>query len=331
MSGFGKASYGGGGRKNYIKIKNDGKEVVVRLLPPFGSLAEKGRWAAFYATHFGYKDTKGKLRPFQSCEVKNHKTKMIEVLDPASQRIANIRAKQDEAKKVGNEALVAQLGELLQRFNLNKKWYMNVVDVQGNIGIISIPHKQKMALDEEIKKLQQQGVDPISMDNGRYFSFSKTGSGPQTTHVVRVYQEPVVVEGHGTLMKEKVSRIDSALEGRLAMEATDLSTLYPAPTPDEILRMVQGNETDVEQVMSRYGRNSENSLVDSSEGEDDDVPAAAPSLAVAAPSLAPAPAPVAMQTSAAAQTVTSQPAAQASLAKDVSKMSNDEFLKLMGV
>lgn len=333
MSGFGKASYGSG-RKNYFKVKNDGKEVVVRILPPFGSLSEKGRWAAFYAVHFGYKDTKGKLRPFQSCEEKNHKTKMIEVVDPATQRIQNLRAKQEEAKKSNNEVLAAQIGELLRRYNLNKKWYLNAVDLQGNIGIISIPHKQKMVLEEEIKKLQQQGVDPLSFDNGRFFAFSKSGSGITTVHSVRVYQESVEVPGHGTFMKDRVSVIDKAGQDRLANEATDLGDLYPTPTPEEILRMVQGNEADVEAVMSRY---SNSSSAGGSEEEDyeDEAPAPAPTqraVATPAPSLTPAAAP-------AVSAPISQPAAQPAAAtqapaatlggQDISKLTNEEFLKML--
>ena len=65
---LGQAKYGGEYvKKNNYKLK-DGEQVY-RILPPMGELAEQGRWSVFYNVHFGYKNSEGKLRPFQSPEV----------------------------------------------------------------------------------------------------------------------------------------------------------------------------------------------------------------------------------------------------------------------
>ena len=83
---------------------------------------------------------------------------MIEVADAAKDRITNLKAKFEEAKKAGNKAVVDRLDPLVGShwmYNLDNNHYMNVVDAQGNIGILKIRHKAKLALEAEIKKLNR--------------------------------------------------------------------------------------------------------------------------------------------------------------------------------
>lgn len=118
---FGKPKYGFT-KKKYFKIK-DG-EYVFGILPPMGKLAREGTWNVFYPVHYGYRNSKGKLVPFQSPEVINFKTKMVEVPDAANERLKKLKLQLEAAQKSGNQAAVEQLSKLVGR---NKPVYNSVL------------------------------------------------------------------------------------------------------------------------------------------------------------------------------------------------------------
>src|ERR1700676_1574495 len=93
MSVFGKAKFGGN-KRTCFKLK-DG-DSTYRVLPPMGECAEEGIWSKFQSVHYGYKNSKGESRAFQSPLVRNGKTKMVEVPDAALERIQQLTAKLDE-------------------------------------------------------------------------------------------------------------------------------------------------------------------------------------------------------------------------------------------
>lgn len=126
---------------------------------------------------------------------------------------------------------------------------------------------------------------------------------------------------------------------RIASEGADLGELYIAPTPEEIAQIVSGNAKTLEDVFAKYRKSNSG---DGNQGSDDDdtysssVPsssgqsAAAQQAQVQAQTLTTAvetktevaPAPVQQQ---AAQATTAAPT------QDFSQMSNDDFLKSMGL
>ena len=225
---IGKAKYGAQNQqRKYFKLK-DGEQAY-RILPPLGELADQGRWSVFHSVHYGYKSTDGKQKPFLTSEVKNRKTGMIEVADAAKDRITNLKAKLEEAKKAGNKAVVDRLDPLVGSqgmYNLDNNHYMNVVDAQGNIGILKIRHKAKLALEAEIKKLNSDGVDPLSVDNGRFFVFTRTGMGRDTTFGVKVLKEKLTVQGVGVVERDVVHTLDDETVNRLSTEAGELNKIF---------------------------------------------------------------------------------------------------------
>lgn len=231
-------------QKKYFKLK-DG-ESAFRILPPLGDLASEGRWSMFYKIHYGYKNTKGKLRVFQSSLVKNRKTKMVEVPDAAVERIETFKAKLEEAKSAGNKAVVERLGKLVSgqkpMYNVDSNHYMNVIDTQGNIGILKLRHRAKQALDERIKDLRAAGIDPLSVENGRFFVFKRSGSGLDTSFAVDIMQEKLKVEGVGEVKRDVVHKLSEELIGRLGEEAAELGKLYRALSAHDIKRIVDSSD-----------------------------------------------------------------------------------------
>jgi hypothetical protein len=270
---IGKARYGAQNQsRKYFKLKNG--EQAFRILPPLGELADQGRWSIFHSVHYGYKGTDGKQKPFLSCEVKNRKNGMIEVADAAKDRITNLKAKLDEAKKTGNKAVVDALDPLVGSqgmYNLDNNHYMNVVDAQGNIGILKIRHKAKLALEAEIKKLENEGVDPLSVDNGRFFVFTRTGMGRDTTFSVRVLKEKLTVQGVGVVERDVAHVLDEEAINRLGTEAGQLAKIFKQLTAEEVKQIVDGSElkTGVSPVLdSLFGKSQAVEAADASDNTD---------------------------------------------------------------
>lgn len=257
---IGKASYSNG-RKNYFKLEKQG-DSVFRILPPLGKLADEGIWAVYHKVQYGYSNSKGRMRPFESPEVKNFRTKMIEVEDPASTFGKKLSAQFLEAKNAKNEVLAENIKKLARKYNLDNKWYLNVLDTSGNIGLLKIPHRMKQALDVEIKKLEAKGIDPLSIENGRYFVFTRTGTGTQTTHRAAVYEEELDIPNVGKVKKEKVHVLTDEVLNRLSDEYHELDELFTRPTSEQVKLVVEqeierlaGKRTDCPAIDSILGVN----------------------------------------------------------------------------
>lgn len=315
---FGEASFGGS-RTNWFKFPKEGGSLILRILPPYGSLREKGRWNQYYAIHFGYRDSKNQLRPFQSCEVINRQNKMVEIADPASERIKGIKMAQDKAKLENNTAVVQRLGEELKKFNIKKNYYMNVMDLNGKIGVFSIPHRMMESLKEEITRLQSKGVNPISVNDGRFFVFTRTGTGANTSHKVAVYQETQVMNGVEVSIDKK-SVLTPDVATRIQFEGADLGKIYIAPTSEEIASIVKGGAIELEAVFAKYRSGSDSQV---SESVTETVSASA-SLAEEVPYEYPA------QEATSTSEPPSAPVAS-STANPIADMSSDDFLKSMGL
>lgn len=263
-------------QKKYFKLK-DGSSTF-RLLPPMEELGNVGKgkdWSKFYKVHYGYKNSAGKLRVFQSSLVENRKTKMIEVPDAALQRIKDLKAKLEEAKEAKNTAVIEKLGKLVSgqkpMYNLDGNHYINAIDSQGNLGVLKLRHRAFKALEEEIKKLEKKGIDALAINNGREFVFTRSGSGLDTTFKVDVGQETLNIEGVGQVNRDKVSNLSEDLLSRTENECADLTKLFRALTAEEIERVVKasdlltGNSPVIDELFDAKGDTN-----GSDEGDDGD-------------------------------------------------------------
>lgn len=333
---IGKANYGSKYTKKKWAKLTDG-ESVFRILPPLGDLADKGIWSVFYNIHYGYKNSEGKLRTFQSPLVKNRKTKMIETPDAALDRINALKAQLEKAKLAGNGDMTEKLLKLVGpkgQFNLDSNHYMNAVDLQGNIVILKIRHRAKLALDATIKALRESGVDPLSADNGRFFIFRRTGMGLDTSFQVTVYQQKLNVAGIGDVNKDLVHALNDELISRLGSEAAELNKLFKILTAEQVERIVKEGPVAVDDIFDTKKEEAVSAQPEESEDDLDDysAPGSATPTSLASPTIA-AVTPVAVVISnpvapkpVSVDVVTSKPTAVV-----VNEMSDDEFLKTLGL
>lgn len=296
MSVFGKAKFGGN-KRNWWKLK-DGENGPYRILPPMGDLQEEGRWSFFYDIHYGYKNTKNELRTFQSPLVKDRKTKEVTSPDAALDRITQLKALLEKSKKEGDEKQVAKLLELVggkkSRYNLDKNHYMNVVDLQGNVGILKIRHRARLALMAVIDKLRSNGVEPLDPETGRYFTFTRSGMGQETVYQVNVYKKKLTVEGVGEVEQDLVHVITKELADRCVVEKADgtftykeaarLDRLFAKPTSEEVAKIVELGAPAVDAILDSKGTVADQ---DDSGLEDDETPATPAAPAATTPTADP--------------------------------------------
>lgn len=246
--------------RNYFSFKRDQNQFILRIIPPYGKLADKGKFSVYHRVEFGYKGTDGKMKPFLSPRVVN-RDKMVEVESLAYLRREQIKSQQAQAKAEGNEALAKKCGEMLRQYNQDAKHYMNAIDLNGNIGLFKIGHKGYQALQAKIKAIKERdGIDPLGIETGRYFIFSRTGQGRDTLYTVEEYKKKQEMTGpDGQTVVADVSFnhvIDENIINRLEDEAFELLDVYPSVTPEEEKLIVEGGPAGVDQVFN--ARKAEN-------------------------------------------------------------------------
>lgn len=268
-SGFGKAKFG----KNaevYSKIfkLEDGKELIVRLLPPMKSLAASGTWAVYHAVHYGYygvnkKDpSKTSARPFKCIEEKNFKTGMItrscpecveiklkkELLD---ERTAQFEKRTDmtaEEKKV----VLAPLENFVRKHNVDRKWYINVMDLSGAFGFLTISHRLKKQLDDLIQKINNdEGVDPFDLETGVWFNFRRNGKKLSVIDTVEAVYAKEEVGGRRVNVL-KMAPLTEQQQAQALSQCSDLSEVIRHVSIDQMNLLVgsSGDPEDVDRILS---------------------------------------------------------------------------------
>ena len=251
---LGKASYGQRAQKNYFKIK-DGDNAF-RILPPMFGYASEGIWSKYWAVEYGYKNSLGKMTPFADVRVVNRKTKMVEVESPAYLLRQELRADLDKAVEdlkagKGSKEAVQEAKDMTERFNMDAKYYVNAIDLQGNIGLLKMGKNCMDFLKGELKRLEGLGIDPLSVENGRFFNFKRSGLGRDTKYQVVEYKQKKVVMVEGQQMEVDVPFqhvLTEDIINRLEKEAFDLSKLFKIITVEQCQDLVDNGPIAADRV-----------------------------------------------------------------------------------
>lgn len=242
--------------KNYFKIQKGTN--VYRILPPMGDLADAGIWSRYYSVHYGYRNLENKMFVFQSPEVVNRKTKMVEVEDAAKLKIDRLNTKRlqiEEELKSGPTTQLAlaleQVKEELKVYNLEKANYVNAIDSDGRIGLLKIKYKEMLQFKAlRDRTIAEEGIDPVGV-KGAYVQFDKSGTGRDTVVTVSLAMDKTVIDGK-RVSTPKLHEIDDALIPKLESSSFDLDNLFVKPTAEEVREMVEGGSLAVTKIMNKY-------------------------------------------------------------------------------
>jgi hypothetical protein len=283
-SQFGKPKTSGNTGPKIFRLKGEKATApeIYRLIPPIKSCAESGKWAVYHAQHFGYQvpdrndASKLQIRTF-ACIQKKDRSGLITVECPECNLIAEKKAQLEattaDLKRAGHSdaeiaSITEPLKDWLKNHNVDGKWYIGVKGLSGEYGALAIPHKMKMALDAEIKRLKdKEDIDAFDLDTGVWFHFKRSG--------LRVSDMNFTVE---TVMEDEV------INGR------KVKSIKPAPLSDDELGQILESVPDLNaEIVRAIGLEKITALVESG-GDPEEVSRI---LADGAAPAAPAPKPIA--------------------------------------
>lgn len=327
---IGKPKYEGS-QKNYFSFKKGVNRHVLRILPPLGNLADAGKWNMYYKVEYGHVGTDGRMKAFQSVRKVDFKTKMVEVESECHLRREKIQQKLEAAKEAGDAEAIETCKKLLGKYNLDKKYYMNAIDLEGNIGLFKIGYKGFQALRDKIDKLKAEGVDPIGVDDGRFFVFARSGTGLDTVYTADEYKQKVqaTIDGEVVAVEKSVPHsLTDEIISRLGSEAFELDSLFPEITPEEESRIVHEGPVAVDEIL---GKKKEEPKKEAAPVAKAETPAPTPESTPEPVVEAKVEAPVAETVDTTTGEITETPAASAeSSDKGIADMSDEEFLASLG-
>lgn len=278
-----------------LGMKDNQRELTLRIAPPIKDLAEKGYIAVYVKQHFGYsiagKDNKRIPVTFNCIERRGKDKKIVQECPECNEiaaRKADLEAKEARYKADGTAAEVVEAAlrpakAWLKEHNLDKKWNLNAKNEAGVWGYLAIGHK---CYDKELlpllKKLQTSMSieDPTGVEEGVWLKFTRLGDKfNDIADKVEVVQVSLG-KGQTQIKTDTLNEKDfSALE---AMPS--LTTLGRRLTYEQIATLVEsgGDEEVVKAVFNSSSPRSE-------KGETSPVSTSGPTTQVSTAPVAPAP------------------------------------------
>jgi hypothetical protein len=250
----GKANYTANttNKTNYYRLSNTVREIVVRIAPPVGDLAEESKFAVYHKQHFGYDlPIKDKSIPVTfNCIEQRSMSRAVTQPCPECDEIAfqkkaleELKASLKDEPNDVQEARTRPMVAWLKKHNRDQKWALYAKNEAGTWGILTISHNAYKDLMREIKEVQALGYeDPLSHTEGVWFKFTRSGEKfneiKDTCTVVKVNQG----KGQFAIKQDTMTETDFA-----ALEAMPpLLTLGRKLTYEQVVMLVQsGGDAEV--------------------------------------------------------------------------------------
>ncbi len=243
---IGSTDLNGSGPSNFKKTTfldvEANKANVYRVFPPLFSLADKGAVTYYYKTHSIWLTSKtGKQYPVTFKCLLRKKDKVVTQDCPHCTLAEKYQAMYDQGQELlkgmpegeSKEAQKKQLGEFLR----NKVWntqsdgknYLNVIDVNGKIGVLRVSYKQYEAFKARVADLgTQYKTDPTGM-TGIFLNFSKFSpykGSKDVTFAVDAFMEQTIGANGMPSMNFKYHQLTDDVIAKMEKECEDLTLLY---------------------------------------------------------------------------------------------------------
>lgn len=262
---------GGGGftKKEYFWLKAN-ENNLYRVLPPLFSLADRGQYAKYHASHkvviidappAGSND-KGKYNVYQflCVEKTDSKTKLIQNHCPFCDQARAAKATHEDAKQrgAGKEQLKEFYDKQISPFEAEKKFYINAVNLENKVGLLPLGIKNFKALQDRLKDVQINygGLDATGV-NGLFLNFKKTQKfkgDRDTVYTVDLAMDTSMVNGQPQ-MQLKTHVLTTDFIETVRTSARDLGELYKSVSPEEMMHIIQATPETKKQLLDKlFGR-----------------------------------------------------------------------------
>lgn len=230
----------GGGVRKREKVK-DGISAY-RILPPYGT-NHNGSLSRKYTVHWGFMGQNGKERSV-ACSYPT------EGYCPVCAKLRECDDEKKRAEANGNEKLVKELDEYIQKFRAKKFWLYNAVTSDGRIVMLEVGKTAHDAITKKITEAVRRKVgafDPTSPDTGVWFEFTRTGKGLNTEYAVDFKKTSVTLDDGSVadkpdrtpLSPELIEQIKASLKaGSGALH--DIHAAHDAMTSVELRSLMGG-------------------------------------------------------------------------------------------
>jgi hypothetical protein len=249
---------GGTTKKEWFDIKA-GESNFYRILPPLFSLAQKGKYSQYFASHSVWitDSASGKRRPynFQCLEIVNRQTKDIERHCPFCDKARANKMQYEAAKAKGAdpEKLEEFRKKHVNAYESEKKHYTNAVSIDNKVGVLKLGIKAHEAMKARIIEISNTyQIDPTGME-GLFLNFKKVQKfkgDRDTFYTVDLAQDIVNQNGAVSSVPKKHS-ITRDFINVLETSATDLGTFIREITVQDATVLASASEDALPMLLER--------------------------------------------------------------------------------
>lgn len=283
MSGFG--SYTGqteSGLKRTMYLKEGSN--IVRVLPPFKSLAERGKIAQYwklvwipgtekiYPVAIEERREKGRLvqtdpivdainarkEQYSSLieELNSGSVPNLSGIDPAVR--SEIKTYIEKNSVSSSEAVRALFKKYSENMRPQGQYYLNVMKLEGDVQVMAVGYDVWQLFLAKDREMKEHGVDCINVGpgKGRYFDFKKSlrvdpTSQRKWNYTVDIYSNNYVNDRGERVSKDVVAELSEAEISKIENEARDLGTLFKTLTADERALVMTLDPVNIDRVFAR--------------------------------------------------------------------------------
>jgi len=237
-------------RTNFWALTPEVTELIVKILPPFGSLAESGKWFQWAAIHWSMPDSNGRKHTFYCVE--ERKNRQVVVACPMCVRHVEADSEWDAKRQAGiADQDIKVLRDIAFSTGAVKGYHFNVMNLEGKCGVLRLAKKAKDLLDKEIEDLRKDTRSPRDpIQDGVFFKISRMGNKLDVVYTVRAHEDYVT---YGDRIVKDV-KCDPFTDAQARMmdspefSGRDLSNLAVKLDITQVAYLASGDTTTVDRI-----------------------------------------------------------------------------------
>lgn len=239
-----------GGRQIKRFKVTDGSHIF-RILPPFGT-NHNGVPSRQIQLHWGYSKKDGTKSPLPcSYPQEGH----CPICDMVKSMTAEAEALYDTKTKKGDKESYDRIMKDAGEYKVRRTYLLNAANKKGEIGILEIV---KTPMEELVKLMKayanKYGKNPVSLTQGLWFVFSRSGKGFDTEYEVETSKKMVDLGGGEQAEKPDTDALPQNIVENYEKLAYDIHKMYPPVSSTDLAKIMAG--APVDEVVVKKDRNS---------------------------------------------------------------------------